>query len=134
MKEKTVIYVGIGLVIMVVITLAYYLLDVRTITINEIFPISIALVLVIFALYVFWDRMKNIRKGLHVKDERLVNISYKAGYYGFIAAIWTVVFSNVVTDILFNVEPTNSQLAGITVIVSGFVFIVSYLYQARKGK
>jgi len=133
MKDKTVIYVGIGLVIMVILTLAFYVLNTATITLNEIFPITIALVLVIFALYVFWDRMKNIRKGLPVKDERIMNISYKAGYYGFMAAIWTAVGPNVVISILFNLELTASHLTGIIVMVSGLVFAISYLLLARAG-
>ena len=125
----------IGLIIagIVILTLVFYLLNIRTIEIGDIVGIGIIFMLVAFAIYTLWDKLRNIQKGLPTKDERVSIISYKAGYYGFIAAIWTVVFSNVVVDILFSRELTVSELTGVTVIVSALVFAISYAYLYRKG-
>ncbi len=133
MNDKKGILIGIIIAGIVILTLAFYLLNVKNIGLRDIAEVGIILILVAFAIFVLWDKLRNVRKGLPTKDERVSIVSYKAGYYGFIAAIWTVVFSNVVTDILFSRELAASELAGVTVIVSAFVFAISYMLLYRKG-
>ena len=87
MKDKIGILIGIGIAAAVLVTLSFYVLNAGNIELNEISLIGIVLILVVFAIYVLWDRIKNIRKGLPVKDERLKLTEYKAGFYAFIAAI-----------------------------------------------
>jgi len=70
---------------------------------------------------------------LPASDERLKNVSYRAGYYGFIAAIWSAVFAPVLADTLLGHELEGHLVTAVVVIVSGFVFAVSYLYLAQKG-
>jgi hypothetical protein len=84
-------------------------------------------------MYIVWDRLKNVQKGLPAKDERLTNISYKAGYYAFIAAIWSAVFSPLLADFILKRELNGGDVTAIVVLISGFVFVVSYLYLYRKG-
>ena len=133
MKDKIGIYVGIGLVIVVILSMFFYVMNTGTIELNKIFPIAVAVILVVFALYVFWDRIKNVQKGLPAKDERLTNINYKAGYFGFIAAIWGAVGGPLIADIILGYELEGHYVTAIVVLVSGFVFVISYLYLARKG-
>ena len=76
---------------------------------------------------------KNIRKGLPAKDERLIKINYKAGYYGFIAAIWGATFGPVIIDIIWGVELEGHLVTALVVLVSGLTFIISYLALAGKG-
>jgi hypothetical protein len=133
MNDKKGIMIGIIVAGVVILTLAFYLLNIRNIEIRDVVEICIVFVLVAFATYILWDKLRNVQKGLPAKDERVSTVNYKAGYYGFIAAIWTVVFSNVAVDVLFSHELTGSELAGVTVIVSGFVFALAYLYLSRKG-
>jgi hypothetical protein len=94
MKEKIGIVVGIGIAVLVLVTLSFYVISAGNIELSEITLMSIVLILVSSATFILWDRLKNIRKGLPAKDERLVLVNYKAGYYGFIAAIWSAVGSN----------------------------------------
>ena len=133
MKEKRGIALGFSLVILVLISLIAYIISAGTIGYGEIAPGAIVVVLVAFAAYILWDRAKNISRGLPAKDERLENISYKAGYYGFIAAIWSAVFAPTLTDILFGYELEGHHVTAAVVIVAAFVFAASYLYLARKG-
>ena len=133
MKDKIGIVLGIGIAAMVIVTLSLYVLNAGTLELNEIIPIGIVLILVAFATYILWDRIKNVKKGLPAKDERLVLINYKAGYYGFIAAIWSAVFAPLFFEILFDYELPGSQVTAVVVLASGFVFVASYLYLARKG-
>ncbi len=134
MKEKTGIIIGVMITTIVLLTLAIWMLNLGTLETTEIGSIAIIILLIAAAAYVLWDRAKNIKKGLPTKDERLLTISYKSGYYGFIAAIWSAVFGPLLIDILFGYELEASRVTALVVIVSGIVFMTSYLYLATKGK
>jgi len=133
MKDKIGIVLGLVVTLLVLVTLAFYIINAGTIGLTDLASLAIVIILVLAASYVIWDRAKNIRKGLPAKDERLINISYKAGYYGFIAAIWIAVGAPLIYDILFNYELEGHFVTAIVVLASGFVFVVSYLYLYRKG-
>jgi len=133
MKDKIGIGVGIGIAAMVLVTLSLFILNAGNLEFSQIVLIGIVLILVAFAVYILWDRIKNVQKGFPAKDERLKLTNYKAGYYGFIAAIWSAVFAPLSFEILFNYELPGSQVTAVVVLISGFVFVGSYLYLARKG-
>jgi hypothetical protein len=61
-------------------------------------------------------------------------MSHKAGYYGFIAAIWSAVFVPLFFDVSSGYELDGGDVSAIVVIVSALVFIISYLYLYWKGK
>lgn len=133
MKDKIGIVMGIGIAALVLATLSIYIISAGNIELSEITLVGIVVILVASASFILWDRLKNIRKGLPAKDERLIQINYKAGYYGFIAAIWSAVFGPLFIEILFDYELPGSRVAAVVVLVSGFVFITSYLYLSIKG-
>jgi len=133
MKGKIGIFIGIGITVLVLLALSLYIVSAGNIELNEITSIGIVVILVASTSFILRDRLKNIRKGLPAKDERLIQINYKTGYYGFIAAIWSAVFGPLFIDILFDYELPGSRVTALVVLVSGFVFVASYLYLARKG-
>jgi LPXTG-motif cell wall-anchored protein len=59
---------------MVLLTLFFYQRGTGEIELNEILLVGIVLILLGLALYIIWDRIKNLQKGLPAKDERLINI------------------------------------------------------------
>ena len=134
MKDKKGILIGIGVVAAVLVTLSLYVLNAGSIELKEISLIGVVLIIVALAVYVLWDRIKNVKKGLPAQDERLKLTSYKAGYYGFIAAIWSAVFAPLAIEILFDYELPGSRVTAVVVLVSGFVFVASYLYMYWRGK
>jgi len=134
MKDKKSIVLSILVAAGVLLTLFFYLRGAGEIELNEIVLVGIVLILVVLAMYIVWDRIKNVQKGLPAKDERVLSISYKAGYYGFIAAIWSAVFAPLFFDVSSGYELDAGDISAIVVLVSGFVFVVSYLYLYRKGK
>jgi hypothetical protein len=134
MKGKKEIIVSTIVVAGVLLTLFFYLMSTGEIEFNQILLVGIALILVGLAMYIIWDKIRNVQKGLPGKDERTISLSHKAGYYGFIAAIWSAVFSPVIVDIIFGYELDGGDVTAIVVLVSAFVFIVSYLYLYWKGK
>jgi multisubunit Na+/H+ antiporter MnhB subunit len=134
MKGKKEIIVATVVVAMVLLNLFFYLMGTGEIEFNQIVLVGIALVLVGLAMYIIWDKIRNVQKGLPGKDERTVSMSHKAGYYGFIAAIWSAVFTPLFFDVSSGYELKDGDVTAIVVLVSGFVFVVSYLYLYWKGK
>ncbi len=132
-KDKSGIGIGIIIVALVMMTLFLYLMNAGDIELSEIFMVGIVLMIVAFAMYTLLDRVRNVRAGLPVKDEMEKKINWRAGYYGFIAAIWGAVFGPLVIDILFGYELEGSRVTALVVLVSGITFVVSYLYLRRKG-
>ena len=133
MKEKLEIMTGLILVIVVSLTLLIYALNVGILNSVKFGLFVIAILLVTAVLYILWDRAKNVQKGLPAKDERLKIITYKAGYYGFISAVLSSVFGPLLSDVILRRELEGYHVTTIIVLVSGFIFIVSYLFLARKG-
>ena len=133
MKEKLTIFVGVGIAAAVLVTLFFYIQNAGTLELSELFPMIIILIIVATSSYLIWDRVKNLRAGLPAHDERLKIAGYKAGYYGFIAAIWSAVGSNMGNIIFFDEELRGGLVVAAVVLISGFVFMISYLYFARKG-
>jgi len=134
MKDKMGIVVGIGIAAAVLVTLFFYVANAGNIELTEISLIGVVLIVVVLAVYVLWDRIKNIKKGFPAKDERMILINYKAGFYAFIAAIWSATIVPLFIDILFDYELPGSRVTAVVVLVSGFVFVASYLYMYWKGK
>ncbi len=134
MKGKKEIIVAAVVVALVLVTLFIYLLGTGQIELNQIGLAGIVIVLVGLAMYVIWDQIRNVQKGLPKKDERTISISHKAGYYGFIAAIWSAVFAPLFFDVSSGYELKGNDVTAIVVLVSGFVFVVSYIYLYWKGK
>ena len=50
--------------------------------------VIVPLLLAIGALIIVWDRIKSIRAGLPVDDERAKKLHWKAGAYTYYATIW----------------------------------------------
>ncbi len=132
--QKIVIMLGIGITTLVVVTLAYYILADPSIELFDLISIPIILIIVLTSSYIIYDRAKNIKKGLPAQDERLKLAGYKAGYYGFIAAIWSAVGSNMGSIILNDQELRGGLVTAAVVLVSGIVFMASYFYFSRKGE
>jgi len=132
--QKIVIMLGIGITTLVVFTLAFYILSDPSIELFDLISIPIILIIVLTSSYIIYDRAKNIKKGLPAQDERLKLAGYKAGYYGFIAAIWSAVGSNMGSIILFDQELRGGLVTAAVVLVSGIVFMTAYFYFSRKGE
>ena len=133
MRDEIVTALGFAVLGLVVLSLAVYGAYSGMFRFEENATFGVVGIIVVFATYVLWDRVKNASRGFSTKDERLVTINYRAGYYGFIAAIWTAVGAPFVADVLFGRMLEGHIVTAIVVVVSGLVFAASYLYLARKG-
>jgi len=132
--QKIVIALGIGITTLVVFTLIYYVIGDPSIGLFDIISIPIILIIVITSTYIIYDRYKNIKKGLPAQDERLKVAAYKAGYYGFITAIWSAIGSNMLSIFLYDQDLRGGLVVAAVVLISGIVFMLSYFYFSRRGK
>ncbi len=133
MKEKMTIVLGIGITALVVFTFGFYLFANPSIELFDIISIPMIIIIVLTSSYIIYDKWKNIKAGLPTKDERLKLAAYKAGYYGFISAIWSAIGSNWLSIILVDQDLRGGLVVAAVVLISGFVFILSYFYFSRKG-
>jgi len=133
MKDIKGILLGIGIAAAVLVTLSFYVLNAGNIELEEFFLIGIVIILVVSAMYIIWDRIKNVNKGLPAQDERLKLTNYKACSYGFIASIWSAVGAPLISGILFDHDLEGHYVTAIVVMCGGIAFFISYLYLAWKG-
>ncbi len=133
MKEKLSILAGVGIICAVIVTLAFFIHSIGNLDTGKIFLIIIPFILVASAVFILWDRIKNIKRGLPAQDERSKQIGYKAAYYGFIAAIWAAVGAPLFAGIIFDIELKGNYVTAAVVLFSGLVFIVSYIILAYRG-
>ena len=134
MKDKKEIFLGIGIALAVIVTLSFYVLNAGNIELEEFFLIGIVIILVVSAMYILWDRIKNVNKGLPAQDERLKLNNYKACSYGFFASIWSAVGIPLISGILFDFEMPGNYVTASVVLCGGLTFMISYLYFAWKGE
>jgi hypothetical protein len=134
MKDIRGILLGIGIAAAVIVTLTFYLLNAGNIELREIISIGIVLILIVSAMYILWDRIKNVKNGLPAQDERLKLTNYKACSYGFIASIWSAFVVPLLSEILFDYEMPGNYVTASVVLCGGLTFMISYLYLARKGE
>ena len=133
MKDKIGIVVGIGIAAAALVTLYFFVRNAGNLELNEIMPIGIVLILVASAMYILWDRIKNVKRGLPAQDERLKLTNYKACSYGFIASIWSAVGAPLISGIFFDYELPGNYVTAVVVLCGGLAFMTSYLYLAWKG-
>ena len=133
MKDKLTAIVGAGVAVLVIFTFMFYFLGKDTIELFDILSVIIVIILVTTSIYLIGDRVKNLKAGLPAQDERLKFAGYRAGYYGFIAAIWSAVGSNLGYNIIFDAELRGGLVTASVVLISGIVFMISYIYFSRKG-
>jgi len=133
MKDKIGIGLGIGLVAAVIVTISFFIQNAGEIELNEILSIGVVLIIIVSTMYILWDRIKNVKKGLPAQDERLKLTNYKACYYGFIASIWSAVGSPLISGILFDYELPGHLVTAAVVLCGGLAFMISYFYLAWKG-
>ena len=131
--QKTKILAGLTVSALVISTLVLYLLNMGSIENIEMANIAIVLFLVVGAIYIIWDRAKNFRKGLPAEDEFMKKVNYKAGYYGFIAAIWGSLIIMWMEDMLIEWGLAFRHGPVLVMLLSAIVFVVSYIYLSKRG-
>jgi len=132
-NQKLVIILGIGITTLVVFTFLFYMLKEPDIGLFEYISVPIILIILLTSIFIINDKYKNLKVGLPSQDERLRLAAYKAGYYGFIAAVWSAIGVNMGNIMITGEDLRGGLVVAAVVLVSGLVFMGSYLYFSRKG-
>jgi hypothetical protein len=115
---------------------AYFMVD-PAMNLSELLMIGIVIAIVGFAVIIVLRNIKALRQGLPSEDEMTKRITHKSGYYAFIAAIWItlgVSWSDVLwKEDLGGAGLTLGQASAIIIVLTGLVFVLSYLYLSRSG-
>ena len=136
MKEikKIIIMTLVG--ILVLIGVLFYILGSSNLDLGEFFLIIIPIILVIAAMVIIWDKIKNLRAGLPSEDERAKKLNWKAGAYSYFATIWISVgllWYNIFAENLDLPILNVGQVIASIVLLSGLCFFTFSFYLMRKG-
>ena len=137
MRNKLSIFLGIGIVVAVIATMGFYLMNAGSLDLFEIVIIPLVLVLAIVAAWVALKRGKEIKAGFNPDDELSKMAGWKAGYHAYLASIWVAVgmmWLNIFLTETFNTpEFTPGIFIGAIVILPGLVFLGLAIYFKGKG-
>jgi len=138
MNDRIGIALGLIVAVLFIGTLALFVMNTGPLNMTEYIMVAMVLVLVLGAFFILRKRIGAVKAGLPAEDERSKLVNYKAGYYAFMAAIWGslgVSFADIfMVEDLGLVGLTVSQATGALVLITGFVFVISYLYLNSRGK
>jgi hypothetical protein len=137
MKNKSSIVFGAGIAALVIILIAFYIFGSATRELSDILMIIIPIILVIAAITILWDRIKNIRAGLPTADERAKKLHWKAGAYTYYITIWIAVgtlwYNIIFADNLGFPALTAGQVVAVIILLSGIIWFVFQFYFMRQG-
>jgi hypothetical protein len=136
-QEKMKIALTLVMSVSVVLGLVAYLYAAQPINYGELAVMGTVLVIVAFAVIIVLRKFRSMRAGLPSEDEMSRRITHKSGYYAFIASIWTTLGLSW-ADILWREDFGGagfgvSELAAGVILITGLVFVLSFLYLSRSG-
>jgi hypothetical protein len=137
MKDRISVLLGAGIAVLVIVMIIFYLLGAKSIELSDILMIIIPIILVIGAIVLLRDRIKNIRAGLPSADERAKKLHWKAGAYTYYATIWialgTMWYNIIFAENLGFPELDAGQVVAVIVLVSAIIWFVLQFYFMNKG-
>jgi hypothetical protein len=136
-NDMTKVIAGVSASVLALAGVAVFLLSSEKVRIFDFLLVATVLLLVLGAMVIFWKRNRDIKAGLPVEDELLLNVSNKAGsyaYFAFIAIAMVLFYYNY----LAMTRPGLPQLTventiGTLILLSGVAYMVFYFYLNRKG-
>ena len=136
MKEKLSIITGIGIAVLLIVIATFFLIG-SNFALSDILLVIIPFALVIGAIMVLWDRIKNQKMGLPSADERAKKLQWKAGAYAYFATIWiaigTLWYNIIFADELGFPALNAGQVVAVIVLLSALCWFSFQLYFMRKG-
>ncbi len=130
--------IGLGVSILVVVGLVFYLANAGNIDIGETVMMIFVAALVIGATIIVLKKMGNIKKGLPSTDELAQKNNWKAAGYSYFATIWIAVamlwIDGPIGDMFGIEELTVVHVVAAVVLLSGMVYIGSWFYFDRRGE
>jgi hypothetical protein len=137
MKEKLSILAGLGVAVLIIVLIGFYLMGSEKNTLSDLLLIIIPLVLIVGVITILWDRIKNLKTGLPNSDERAKKLHWKAGAYAYYATIWIAVgslwYNIIFADELGFPSLNAGQIVAVIVLLSGICWFALQFYFMKKG-
>jgi len=136
MKEKISVILGAIIGITVLLGVVFYINAIQKVELYDLFLIIIPIILVLGAIFLLRDKIKNIKAGLPSEDERAKKLQWKAGAYTYYATIWIaigIMWYNIFAENSSLIELNAGQVIAAIVLLSAVCFFILNFYFMRKG-
>ncbi len=135
--DKFKVLIGAIVAAAVLVTAAMWILLSGKESLADLLIPTIAVLLAVISMKFVWDRAKSIKAGLPAEDELSKRAAQKAGYYAFIAGIWTAVgtmFASAFVEREYGIVLQAHHYTAPVVLVPGIVFVLLALYFRDRGR
>ena len=136
MKEKISVILGAIIGITVLLGVVFYISEIQKVELYDLILIIIPIILVLGAIFLLRDKIKNIKAGLPSEDERAKKLQWKAGAYTYFATIWIaigIMWYNIFAENSSLNELNAGQVIAAIILLSAVCFFIFNLYFMRKG-
>jgi hypothetical protein len=137
MKEKMSIIISAGIALLIIMLTTFYIIGPETLKLSNLLMIFIPIMLIIGAITILWDRIKNIKAGLPSEDERAKKLHWKAGAYAYYVTLWiaigTMWYNIIFSDIFGFPQLTAGQVVATIVLLSAMCWFIFQFYFRRQG-
>ena len=136
MKEKISVILGAIIGITVLLGVVFYINAIQKVELYDLILIIIPIILVLGAIFLLRDKIKNIKAGLPSEDERAKKLQWKAGAYTYFATIWIaigIMWYNIFAENSSLTELNAGQVIAAIVLLSAICFFILNFYLMKKG-
>jgi hypothetical protein len=137
MTGKLSIAASVGIVMLVMMSMGLYMANAGSLDVMEIMVFALVIIIVMGTMIILMNKTRNIKAGLPVGDELAKKVTWKAGYYAFLASIWIEValiwYNGPIADRISVPVLSTEEALGTVVLLSGAIWIGLVLYFNRKG-
>jgi energy-converting hydrogenase Eha subunit A len=137
MKNKMRIIIIIGIAALVIGGIIFFLRGPSSLMLSDMVMVIIPIILLIGVVTALWDRIKSMRAGLPLEDERAKKLQWKAGAYTYYATIYialgTMWYNIIFAEMLGYPELTVEQVVAAIIIISAVFWFAFRFYFTRKG-
>ena len=137
MKQKLSIISMVGVCVLVIVTMAFWLGADGDIDISFALMTAGVIAILIATMYMIVDRSKALKEGLPADDEMSKKAGYKAGYFAYIISVWVAVaglwWEPIAVDGM-GLQPIEiGHVVAAVVLIPGICFLLLAIYFRGKG-
>lgn len=138
MRDISIILLGItGIVVMAALVAIFWVITPQF-QIKDILLFVLLFCLVALVLFTLIIKIKDIRAGYPLADERTKKAAYKAGTYSYFLTIWVAIllmfYNGLGVDTLHVPALSTEEFVGVLILSSGSFFMILGLLFLKKGK
>jgi len=136
MEEKMRVWLMVGISAIVLLGIAVMIALMEDITVWSGLVLVIIVIIALVAILLATKSIRDLRKGIPLKDEMSIALNMRAGYRAFYVSMYLFLLLAVGFVVLEDqgVTFSNAELLFIVVAIMGSIHIVFSTYYSRKGR